>query len=78
MYLVQDYDDYYLQSLDKLSSPAMSLIFARTYATIKPHVPMIRFRKGGPSLASASAPAAPEQQTAPAAAAGLTEDILRI
>ena len=51
----------------------MSLIFARTYATIKPHVPMIRFRKGGPSLASVSAPAAPEQQTAPAAAAGLTE-----
>ena len=49
--------------------PAMSLIFARTYATIKPHVPMIRFRKGGPNLASISSPAAPEQQTAPAAAA---------
>ena len=47
----------------------MSLIFARTYATIKPHVPMIRFRKGGPNLASISSPAAPEQQTAPAAAA---------
>ena len=48
----------------------MSLIFARTYATVKPHVPMIRFRKGGPNLASVSAPAAPEQQTVPAAAAG--------
>ena len=47
----------------------MSLIFARTYATIKPHVPMIKFRKGGPNLGSVSAPAAPEKQTVPAAAA---------
>ena len=56
----------------------MSLIFARTYATIKPHVPMIRFRKGGPNLASVSAPAAPEQQTVPAAAAGASQCIERI
>ena len=56
----------------------MSLIFARTYATIKPHVPMIRFRKGGPNLASVSAPAAPEQQTVPTAAAGASQSIERI
>ena len=54
----------------------MSLMFARTYATIKPHVPMIKFRKGGPSLASVSSPAATEQQTAPAA--GLSENSPRI
>ena len=56
----------------------MSLMFARTYATIKPHVPMIKFRKGGPSLASVSSPAATEQQTSPAAASGLSENIQRI
>ena len=39
-------------------------------AVVKPHVPMIKFRKGGPNLASVSAPAAPEQQTVPGAAAG--------
>ena len=57
-----------LQSLDKIST-VMSLIFARTYATIKPHVPMIKFRKGGLNLAAASSPAASEQSSAPAAAA---------
>ena len=58
-----------LQSLDNIST-VMSLIFARTYATIKPHVPMIKFRKGGLNLAAAaSSPAASEQNSAPAAAA---------
>ena len=55
-----------LQSLDN----NMSLIFARTYATIKPHVPMIKFRKGGLNLTSVTSPATPEQQTAPVTAAG--------
>ena len=54
----------------------MSLMFARTYATIKPHVPMIKFRKGGPSLASVSSPAATEQHTAPAS--GLSENRQRM
>ena len=53
-----------------MSSVSANLNVLRRFVTVKPHVPLIKFRKGGPSTAGDSTSAAASPQPAAAAPAG--------
>ena len=53
-----------------MSSVSANLNIFRRFMTVKPHVPLIKFRKGGPSTAGDSTSAAASPQPAAAAPAG--------